>query len=93
MTTAPRRLLVLGDPVIPMTPGAPAIERGAVLVENGVVTAVGPRAEVAAHVAAAGVARQKTPGRLEIVAQLPRNASGKVRKFELRARLGKEAAR
>lgn len=47
MTAPPRRLLVLGDPVIPMTPGVPAIERGAVLVEGGVVTAVGPRDELA----------------------------------------------
>jgi acyl-coenzyme A synthetase/AMP-(fatty) acid ligase len=49
-------------------------------------------AEVAAHFARAGVARQKTPERLEIVGQLPRNASGKVKKFELRGRLREEAA-
>jgi acyl-CoA synthetase (AMP-forming)/AMP-acid ligase II len=46
--------------------------------------------EVAAHFAAAGVARQKTPERLEITAALPRNASGKVRKVELRERLRAE---
>jgi acyl-CoA synthetase (AMP-forming)/AMP-acid ligase II len=49
-------------------------------------------AEVGEHFARAGVARQKTPERLEVLAQLPRNASGKVRKFELRAQL-REAAR
>ena len=49
MTASGRRLLVLGNPVLPMTPGAPAIPRGAVLVEDGVVTAVGPRAEVSAR--------------------------------------------
>jgi len=50
-------------------------------------------AEVAAHFASAGVARQKTPERLEVVDRLPRNASGKVRKVELRERLRAEAAR
>jgi len=50
-------------------------------------------AELAAHFAAAGVARQKTPERLEITDALPRNASGKVKKFELRQRLRDEAAR
>lgn len=39
------------------------------------------------HFAAAGVARQKTPEGLCIVAELPRTASGKVRKGELRERL------
>ena len=39
------------------------------------------------HFAAAGVARQKTPESLHIVDELPRTASGKVRKGELRARL------
>ncbi|MBV9842286.1 MAG: AMP-binding protein [Sphingomonadaceae bacterium] len=40
---------------------------------------------IAAHFAAAGVARQKTPERLMVVADLPRNATGKVLKQELRA--------
>ena len=39
------------------------------------------------HFAARGVARQKTPERIEIVDDLPRTAAGKVKKFELRARL------
>jgi acyl-CoA synthetase len=50
-------------------------------------------AEVALHFARAGLARQKTPERLEIVGQLPRNASGKVKKFELRRRLREEGSR
>jgi acyl-CoA synthetase (AMP-forming)/AMP-acid ligase II len=41
---------------------------------------------VGAHFAAAGVARQKTPERLEIVDDFPRTPSGKVKKFELRKR-------
>ncbi|HEU4428969.1 MAG TPA: AMP-binding protein [Myxococcota bacterium] len=41
-------------------------------------------ADVQKHFAAAGVARQKTPERLELVRELPRTASGKVKKFELR---------
>jgi acyl-CoA synthetase (AMP-forming)/AMP-acid ligase II len=40
--------------------------------------------EVRAHFAALGVARQKVPNRLEIVDDLPRTASGKVRKVDLR---------
>ena len=43
--------------------------------------------DVQAHFAALQVAKQKTPERLEIVAELPRTPSGKVKKFELRKRL------
>lgn len=41
-------------------------------------------AAVIAHVAASGLARQKCPERVEIVAALPKTASGKVRKDLLR---------
>jgi len=44
-------------------------------------------AEIDAHFRAKGVARQKTPERLEIVDDLPRNAAGKVLKPVLRGRL------
>jgi cyclohexanecarboxylate-CoA ligase len=44
-------------------------------------------AAIRTHFAAAGVARHKTPERLEIVDSLPRTATGKVRKAELRQRL------
>lgn len=40
--------------------------------------------EVRDHFFAAGISKQKTPERLTIVAELPRNASGKVLKHELR---------
>jgi cyclohexanecarboxylate-CoA ligase len=43
--------------------------------------------EARAHFAAAGVARQKTPEVIVLVAELPRTPSGKVRKEVLRARL------
>jgi acyl-CoA synthetase (AMP-forming)/AMP-acid ligase II len=43
-------------------------------------------AEVTAHCREAGLARQKLPEQLELVAELPRNASGKVLKYELRRR-------
>ena len=43
-------------------------------------------AHVQSHFAAAGVARQKTPEALFIVDDLPRTASGKVRKADLRQR-------
>ena len=46
--------------------------------------------DVRAHFAGRKVARQKTPERLEIVDDLPRTASGKVKKFELRERLRAE---
>jgi non-ribosomal peptide synthetase component E (peptide arylation enzyme) len=39
------------------------------------------------HFRNAGVARQKTPERLEVVDAFPRTAAGKVKKFELRDRL------
>lgn len=42
--------------------------------------------DIGSHFAAAAVARQKTPERLEIVAELPRTPAGKVKKFELRGR-------
>jgi acyl-CoA synthetase (AMP-forming)/AMP-acid ligase II len=42
-------------------------------------------ADLAAHVAASGLAKQKIPERFEIVADFPRTASGKVRKDQLRA--------
>ena len=41
-------------------------------------------AELAAHVLAAGLARQKCPERFELIDDLPRTASGKVRKDLLR---------
>ncbi len=42
-------------------------------------------AALAAHVQASGLARQKTPERFEFVEDLPRTASGKIRKDLLRA--------
>jgi acyl-CoA synthetase (AMP-forming)/AMP-acid ligase II len=44
-------------------------------------------AEVVRHFADVGLARQKTPERLEVVDELPRTPAGKVKKFELRDRL------
>jgi acyl-CoA synthetase (AMP-forming)/AMP-acid ligase II len=41
--------------------------------------------EVRTHFIASGVAMQKAPERLEIVAELPRTATGKVRKADLRS--------
>jgi non-ribosomal peptide synthetase component E (peptide arylation enzyme) len=49
--------------------------------------------EVAGHLAAAGLARYKTPERLVVVDALPRLESGKLRKEELRAQLAAGAAR
>jgi acyl-CoA synthetase (AMP-forming)/AMP-acid ligase II len=50
-------------------------------------------ADLAGHVAAAGVARQKLPERLELVQALPKTPSGKVRKDLLRAQLAAAEAR
>jgi non-ribosomal peptide synthetase component E (peptide arylation enzyme) len=41
--------------------------------------------DVRAYFATAGVAKQKTPERLTVLPELPRNASGKVLKHVLRA--------
>ena len=43
--------------------------------------------EVVAHFRERGVAKQKTPERLEIVAELPRTLAGKVQKYVLKRRL------
>ena len=66
--------------------GAPDAERGEIA-----VAFVLPRpgqtfdmAAMAAHLQAAGLARQKFPERLELVESLPMNAVGKVQKPELR---------
>jgi acyl-CoA synthetase len=48
-------------------------------------------AEVQRHFAGAGVARQKTPEALFLVDELPRTASGKVRKADLRQRFSQQA--
>lgn len=47
--------------------------------------AVAEGAELAAHVQASGLAKQKTPERFEFTSDFPRTASGKVRKDMLRA--------
>jgi 5-methylthioadenosine/S-adenosylhomocysteine deaminase len=51
---APERcdLVVRGDFVLPVTPGFPVIEDGAVAVTGGAIVAVGPRADVEARFAA-----------------------------------------
>jgi len=41
-----------------------------------------------AHLDKAGLARQKWPEELHVIDELPRTASGKVKKFVLRDRLG-----
>jgi 5-methylthioadenosine/S-adenosylhomocysteine deaminase len=46
------RRLILGDPVVTMAPGAPVLEDGALLSENGTIVAVGPREQLAAGAAA-----------------------------------------
>jgi non-ribosomal peptide synthetase component E (peptide arylation enzyme) len=43
--------------------------------------------DIRAHFADAGVAKQKTPERIEAIDELPRTSTGKVQKNELRARL------
>ena len=43
--------------------------------------------DLATHIAASGLAKQKTPERFEFVADFPRTASGKVRKDQLRAEI------
>jgi non-ribosomal peptide synthetase component E (peptide arylation enzyme) len=45
------------------------------------------RADLGAFLEGLGLARQKIPEGVEIVLDLPRTASGKVRKDQLRARL------
>jgi glutaryl-CoA dehydrogenase/cyclohexanecarboxylate-CoA ligase len=49
-------------------------------------------AEMQEFLAAKGVTRHYWPERLEVLAELPRTASGKIQKFQLRALLQEEAA-
>jgi len=49
--------------------------------------------DVTAHLSGAGLARQKWPEEVRVVDALPRTASGKVRKVDLRAWLRSEASR
>ncbi len=48
--------------------------------------------ELAAYLGAAGLARQKCPERVEYIAELPKTASGKVRKHELRRMIAQKIA-
>lgn len=76
--------------------GVPDADRGEIVCacvvlspEAGVLTL----RELDAFMSSRGVMRQKIPERVEILAELPRNATGKVRKFELRARFGHKGPR
>ncbi len=51
-----------------------------------------PLVAVGAHFAAIGIARPKTPERIEIVPDFPRTPTGKIKKFELRQKLKDEFA-
>jgi cyclohexanecarboxylate-CoA ligase len=46
--------------------------------------------EVRAHFAASGLAKQKTPERVEVVTDLPRTPAGKVQKFALRSQFAQQ---
>ncbi len=49
-------------------------------------------ADVAAHIESSGLAKQKTPERIELVDEFPRTASGKIRKDLLRQDIRKKLA-
>jgi cyclohexanecarboxylate-CoA ligase len=72
--------------------GLPDAERGelacAVVVTDGTAPAL---ADLAAFLRGRGLAAMKIPERLELVPELPRNASGKVLKRELQARFGRSS--
>jgi cyclohexanecarboxylate-CoA ligase len=70
--------------------GVPDPERGEMVVAVCVLESGGVLRldEIGAHLTAAGIARQKHPERLELLAKLPMNAAGKIRKVELRAMFG-----
>lgn len=74
--------------------GVPDVERGemmvAVCVTEPGTTLTLP--QLMAHLAAAGIAQQKFPERLELVDALPMNAAGKITKAALRAMFAPAAA-
>jgi acyl-CoA synthetase len=59
-------------------------EHAAAVVRTAGVSTAPTLDDVRAHLAEAGLAKQKWPESLHVVADLPRTASGKVKKFELR---------
>jgi acyl-CoA synthetase (AMP-forming)/AMP-acid ligase II len=71
--------------------GVPDIERGEMVC--AVVTLADPTDpltldEIAEYMTEAGTMRQKIPERLEIIDEMPRNATGKIVKNDLRAKFG-----
>lgn len=71
--------------------GVPDSERGEMVTAVCVTrkNAALALADIARYLDQAGFARQKSPERLEIVADMPMTASGKIKKDELRARFAK----
>jgi cyclohexanecarboxylate-CoA ligase len=69
--------------------GIPDAERGEMTVAVCVPAphASPTLAAITRHLERAGLARQKFPERLELVAELPMNAAGKIRKVDIRKRL------
>lgn len=72
--------------------GVPDVERGEIMVAVCVPSpgAAPTLAALTAHLDRAGLARQKFPERLELVAELPMNAAGKIRKVDIRRQLAAE---
>ena len=62
-------------------------ERAAAVLRLRPGAAMPSLADVRAHLAAAGLARQKWPESLHVVDEFPRTPSGKVQKFRLRQQL------
>jgi acyl-CoA synthetase len=62
-------------------------ERAAAVIRLRPGTAMPSLADVRAHLASAGLARQKWPESLHVVDEFPRTPSGKVQKFRLRQQL------
>lgn len=85
---------VVAEAVVVAAPDERLGEHGCAFVRLADPTAPPPTLDdVRAHLDAAGLARQKWPEELRVVADLPRTPSGKVKKHDLRQRLRAEGGR
>ena len=84
----------VAEAVVVAAPDPRLGEHGCAFVRLADPTAPPPSLDdVRAHLDAAGLARQKWPEELRVVADLPRTPSGKVKKHDLRERLRAEGGR
>lgn len=84
------RMPVVAEAVVVAAPDPRLIEHAAAVVRLRPGSATPTLADVRAHLANAGLAKQKWPQELHIVDDFPRTPSGKVQKYRVRARVAEQ---